>query len=435
MQSAPPRRLINVRPDEWSAVIWSFLYFFCLLSAYYVLRPVRDEMGILGGVKNLPRLFTGTFIGMLTAVPLFGWAASKWPRRVLVPAVYYFFVANLIAFFAAMHSGYDPGLIAKAFFIWLSVFNYFVVSVFWSFMSDIFDNEQAKRLFSVIAAGGSIGAISGPAITAALVRHIGIANLLLVSATLLLGAVVCVKRLVAWAATSSTVHKEGTQGAEQAVGGGVFAGLRLALSNPYLLGISAYILLLQVLGTFFYLEQTRVVSEALSSSTARTQLFAKLDLAVNALTLILQIFVTGQLVLYLGLATCLVLLPLLGGMGLFAVGLWPTLMVVAASSVVRRSTEFAISKPAREVLFTVVTREERYKAKNVIDTLVSRGGDALSGWAHSGVQALGATTSQMAFATLPTTLMMVAVGVYLGRAQEAKRRARAAAPPDASAAT
>ncbi len=187
MSTAPPRKLINVQPEEWPAVIWSFLYFFCLLSAYYVLRPVRDEMGILGGVKNLPRLFTGTFIGMLAAVPLFGWAASKWPRRVLVPAVYYFFVANLLVFFTAMHLGVDPAFVAKAFFIWLSVFNYFVVSVFWSFMSDIYDSEQAKRLFPVIAAGGSIGAITGPAITAALVRHIGIANLLLVSATLLVG--------------------------------------------------------------------------------------------------------------------------------------------------------------------------------------------------------------------------------------------------------
>jgi len=411
--------LINVRVQEGPAVLWSFLYFFCLLSGYYVLRPVRDEMGILGGIKNLPWMFSATFLGMLATLPVFGAAAARWPRNKLVPGVYFFVISNLLFFFLAMYAGYRPALVAKVFFVWLSVVNYFIVSVFWSFMSDLYESEQAKRLFPVIAAGGSVGAIVGPAITASLVKHIGIPSLFLVSAGLFTCATLCVGRLSEWAKD----HTQGDRQHGEAIGGGIFSGVRLALSNPYLLAIAGYILLLQVLGTFFYLEQTRVVSQALSSSTARTQLFAQLDLSVNGLTLLLQIFVTGRLVLSLGLATCLVLLPLLGGMGLLTVGLWPTLAVVAAASVVRRATEFAISKPAREVLFTVVTREERYKAKNVLDTLVSRGGDALSGWAHNGLAGLGVSVSQMAFASMPAAIAMIAVGLYLGRQQEQKRRA------------
>lgn len=411
--------LINVRVQEGPAVLWSFLYFFCLLSGYYVLRPVRDEMGILGGIKNLPWMFSATFLGMLATLPVFGAAAARWPRNKLVPGVYFFVISNLLFFFMAMYAGYRPALVAKVFFVWLSVVNYFIVSVFWSFMSDLYESEQAKRLFPVIAAGGSVGAIVGPAITASLVKHIGIPSLFLVSAGLFTCATLCVGRLSEWAKD----HTQGDRQHGEAIGGGIFSGVRLALSNPYLLAIAGYILLLQVLGTFFYLEQTRVVSQALSSSTARTQLFAQLDLSVNGLTLLLQIFVTGRLVLSLGLATCLVLLPLLGGMGLLTVGLWPTLAVVAAASVVRRATEFAISKPAREVLFTVVTREERYKAKNVLDTLVSRGGDALSGWAHNGLAGLGVSVSQMAFASMPAAIAMIAVGLYLGRQQEQKRRA------------
>ncbi|MBL9005475.1 MAG: MFS transporter [Myxococcales bacterium] len=411
--------LVNVRVSEWPAVLWSFLYFFCLLSGYYVLRPVRDEMGILGGIKNLPWMFSATFVGMLATLPIFGLAAARWPRSKLVPGVYFFVISNLLVFFVAMYAGYRPAVVAKVFFVWLSVVNYFIVSVFWSFMSDLYESEQAKRLFPVIAAGGSVGAIVGPAITAALVKHIGIASLFLVSAGLFTCATVCISRLSDWA----KAHSHGERQHGEAVGGGIFSGVRLALSNPYLLAIAGYILLLQVLGTFFYLEQTRVVSQTLSSSTARTQLFAQLDLSVNGLTLLLQIFVTGRLVLSLGLSTCLVLLPVFGGLGLLTVGLWPTLWVVAAASVVRRATEFAISKPAREVLFTVVTREERYKAKNVIDTLVSRGGDAASGWAHNGLTALGINVSQMAFASLPAAVAMIAVGLYLGKQQEAKRKA------------
>lgn len=420
--AAEAHRLLNVRLEEWPAVLWSFLYFFCLLSGYYVLRPVRDEMGILGGIKNLPWMFTGTFLGMLATMPLFGAAAARFPRHVLVPAIYGVVISNLLFFFFAMHLGWAPALVAKAFFVWLSVINYFMVSVFWSFMSDLYESEQAKRLFPVIAAGGSVGAFVGPLITAALVKRIGIPSLFLVSAVLFSCAIACVRWLTTWAAA----HSRGERQRGEAVGGGIFSGVTLALANPYLLAIAGYILLLQVLGTFFYLEQTQIVSKTMSSSTERTQFFAQLDLAVNGLTLLLQVFITGRLVLSLGLATCLVLLPVFGGLGLLTVGLWPTLMVVAAASVVRRATEFAISKPAREVLFTVVTREERYKAKNVIDTLVSRGGDALSGWAHSGLVGLGATTSLLAFASVPAAIAMIGVGLYLGRAHDRKRQPAAA---------
>jgi ATP:ADP antiporter, AAA family len=426
MAAAPaPERfaLVDVRRGEWPVVIASFFYFFFLLAAYYVLRPIRDEMGIQAGVRNLPWLFTGTFIGMLCTVPLFGWAASRFPRRVLVPAVYYFFIVNLLVFYVLFTLKTHPAHTAIAFFIWLSVFNYFVVSVFWMLMADLFKNQDAKRLFALIAAGGSIGAITGPAITALFVEKVGIPPLFLVSCFLLFCATLCVHYLTLKTPAAQSVDNN------RAIGGGILAGVRLLFANPYLLAIAGYIMLLQILGTFFYLEQISIVSQALKSPLERTELFAKIDAAVNTLTLFLQIFVTGHLVRKVGLTACLVLLPVLAALSLVFVGLMPTLMVVAIGTVIRRASEFAIAKPAREVLYTVITREERYKTKNVIDTAVSRGGDVVASWSHAQIKALGLSTSQMAFATIPFALAMISAGLFLGRKQEALAAAKVDAPP------
>mgnify|MGYP000736414922 FL=1 len=411
-------KFIDIKREEWPAFAWSFLYFFFLLCAYYVLRPVRDEMGIQGGIKNLPWLFTGTFVGMLIVTPLFGWVSSRWPRRTFLPLVYVFFIANLLAFYAAMQANtFDKTTIASAFFIWLSVFNYFVVSVFWSFMTDVFDSDSAKRLFGAIAAGGSMGAMVGPIITAALVKQAGVANLLLIASLLMSAAVVCVIGLGRWAARRAS-SDPGHERDEEPLGGGILDGIKLAFASPYLLTICGYVALLQLLGNYFYLEQLRVMAESIPSSAERTQLFAHLDLAVNTLTLVSQVFITSALVRRVGLIFCLILLPALAVFTLGITGLMPTLALISIATVIRRASEFAIGKPAREILFTVVSREERYKAKNVIDTVVSRGSDLVSTWGHAGLRSLGMSTAQMAFSAIPLCIFMIGAGVYLGRSQQ-----------------
>lgn len=435
-------KLFDIRREEWPAFLWAFCYFFFLLCGYYVLRPVRDEMGIQGGLKNIPWLWTGTFVGMLIVTPIFGWIASRWPRRTFLPAVYLFFIVNLLLFYAALAKG-DIGVpileigakgqwfhielsIASIFFIWISVFNYFVVSVFWSFMTDVFDNVAAKRLFGAIAAGGSIGAMTGPLITATLVKGLGVANLLLVSAACMGFALVCVVGLGRWAKRRS--DDRGATADEVAMGGGILDGLKLAVASPYLLSICGYVFLLQGLGTFFYLEQVRVMAETIPSSAERTQLFAELDLAVNSITLFTQVFVTSALLRKLGVIFCLSLLPVLAIFTLGVTGIMPTIAVISVATVIRRACEFAVGKPAREILFTVVSRQERYKAKNVIDTVVCRGADVVSTWSHAGLRGMGMGASQMAFALIPFCFVMIGAGIFLGREQERRRGATEAAP-------
>ncbi len=406
----------TLQPGEWPALAWSFVYFFCLLCGYYVLRPVREEMGIQGGVANLPVLFTATFVAMLVLVPIFGWASARWERRRLLPFAYYFFIAHIVGFYFLMVNGVNPARVAQGFFVWLSVFNLFVVSVFWSFMSDIFRNDQAKRLYGVIAAGGSLGAMAGPALTAAWVAQLGIANLLLVSCMFLLGAVLCIHQLNHWAAHAS--HHAPAENRGDALGGSVWAGARLVLRSRYLLAVCGYILMISTLGTFLYLEQARIVAATIPSSAERTQLFATVDLAVNGLTLFVQLFVTAQLVLRFGVTFCLMLMPVVSVVGFGLLAAVPTLAAIIGLGVIRRAMEYAITRPAREVLFTVVSREERYKAKNVIDTVVNRGGDAMSGWLNTGVKMLGATTAQVALTAIPLALLWAGLGFYLGKEQE-----------------
>lgn len=409
-------RLCKVHQVEVPALLWSVVYFFCLLCGYYILRPVRDEMGIQGGVGNLPWLFTATFMAMLAAVPLFGYLAAHFRRSRMIPAVYYFFGANLLIFFLLMQGGYDPGLTARAFFVWLSVFNLFVVSVFWSFMADLFSTEQAKRLFGFIAAGGSAGALAGPTLTASLVHTLGVANLLPVAALFLLGAIVCIHRLSRWSR-----HSSPARGAAAAVplGGSIWAGIRLAFSSSYLVGICAYILLLTASSTFLYLEQANIVSARIASSVERTRLFASMDLTVNVLTLFAQLFLTHRILGGLGVGWGLILVPALSVAGFAVMGAAPTLGVLVVFQVLRRAGEYAISRPAREVLFTVLTREEKYKAKNVVDTVVTRGGDAASGWLVTGVRAIGANVAQVAFIAVPLSVLWAVLGLFLARKQEA----------------
>ena len=417
IQSLTGADLKEVRP-----LCWSFLYFFSLLCGYYILRPVRDEMAIEGGVQHLPWMMTATFATMLVATPLFGYVSARVSRERLLLTVYAFFASHLVGFFLLMSIHVAPQWIARVFFVWLSVFNLFVVSVFWSFMADIFRPDQGTRLFSIIAAGGSTGAMVGPLVTTGLTYVVPIPALMLVSAALLGLCWFCIRALDQWSnqqpghAREHVMERRG-----QAIGGSMWAGMRLALSSRYLLGICAYLFLLTTTATFLYLEQTRLVGEQVASAQGRTRLFAVMDLAVNVLTFLAQLFVTGPMITRFGLASALVLLPAASVVGFAVIGAMPILVSFILFTIVRRVGEYAIAKPAREVLFTVLNREEKYKAKNFIDTAVSRGGDAATGWIVNAVKAIGIAAMQMTWALIPVAFVWGWLGWWLARQEERKR--------------
>ncbi len=406
----------DAEPDEAVPVGWAFLYFFCLLCGYYILRPVRDEMAIQGGVQHLPWMMTATFVTLLLVAPLFGWLSARLPRYRLLLTVYAFFGLNLILFFMAMMSHLSAQWAARTFFVWLSVFNLFVVSVFWSFMADLFTPTQGTRLFGVIAAGGSIGAMVGPLLTTGLTYFIPIPALLLISVGFLAACGFCIHQLDRWVTPrpSRLISRP-----DEPIGGSIWAGVRLALSSPYLLGICLYLFLLTTTATFLYLEQMRLVGEQIPSPQGRTRLFALIDLVVNVLTFLIQMTVTSRVIGRFGLASALVLLPIASAIGFGVIAVMPFLILFVLFTIVRRVGEYALAKPAREVLFTVVSREEKYKAKNFIDTAVSRGGDAMTGWIVSGTKALGIATGQIAWVLVPLALLWGWVGWLLAR-QEAQ---------------
>lgn len=413
-------RLVQVEAHELRALAWSFTYFFSLLCGYYILRPMRDAMGIAGGVEQLHWLFTGTFVAMLAAVPLFGWVTSRYPRRRFLPYVYYFFIANLLVFYLLLSAEGDHVYAARAFFIWTSVYNLFVVSVFWSFMADLYTNPQAKRLFGFIAAGGTTGALVGPAIAAALAQPLGTANLLLVSVGFLALAVLCIHRLIAWRDTQPRLASDAQRAAEaRPLGGRVLAAIPLLLRSPYLLGIALFMLLFTTLSTVLYFQQAQIVRDAFASSAERTTVFAAIDFAVNALTITIQVFVTARLVRGLGIAWTLALVPVLLALGFLALGFAPVLAVLVAVQILRRAGDYAVTRPAREMLYVVLGREEKYKAKNFIDTVVYRGGDAVSAWAYAGLRAMGLGLGAIAFVAVPLSLAWAWLAYRLGRRQEA----------------
>jgi AAA family ATP:ADP antiporter len=424
---------VTVEPGELRVLIWSFVYFFALLCSYYIIRPMRDEMGIAGGVENLQWLFTGTFLAMLAVVPFFGWVTGRYPVRRFLPVVYYFFITNLLIFFILFKSNLTHAYVARAFFIWVSVFNLFIVSVFWSLMADIYNNDQARRLFGVIAAGGTAGAITGPALTATLVLPLGPTNMLLISAAFLAVAVWCIHRIIAWKATAEPAAnpqqdsrpETETPEAGQPMGGSIFAGIRLVLQSPYLIGICFLIILYTTLATFLYFQQAQIIRDSFDDPANRTAVFAVIDFSVNALTLLAQMFLTSRLVGKLGLHWTLALVPLLLGFGFLMIGVMPLLAVLIAVQVLRRAGNYAVMKPAREMLYVVLGKEEKYKAKNFIDTVIYRGGDAVSAWAYAGLQAMGLSLAAIAFLAVPLCGIWTWISIRLGKKQTAMAKALA----------
>ena len=419
-------RLVAVRPEEVRALLWSFAYFFCLLAGYYVLRPLRDEMGIAGGVRNLHWLFTATFFVMLAAVPVFGAVVARLPRRLFIPLVYHFFVLNIAIFWVLLTLDVEKQLVARVFFVWISVFNLFAVSVFWSFMADLFRSDQGKRLFGFIAAGGSAGALAGPGLTVWLAGPLGTVNLLIVAAVLLEAAVLCAHRLERAAPQADVGPREVEPAAQAPIGGNWFAGFALLLRSPYLAGIALWVLLLSLAGTFLYFQQANIVAAASDDPVVRTRIFASIDLAAGVLTLLVQVLATGRLITRFGVGPAAAFLPLVFLIGFAALASSPMLMLVIGFQAIQRTANFAISNPAREVLFTVVDREEKYKAKYLIDGVVFRGGDALAGWAFNAFRAAGFELSVISLSVVPVAAAWMGLALLLGKAQER----RAAQAPD-----
>lgn len=410
-------RILPATREERAAALWSFAYFFMLLASYYVLRPLRDQRGIAGGVKALPWMFTATFVTLLVAQPLYGALVAKLPRRRFIPIVYHFFAANLVVFWLLLSHGIATVWVARIFFVWVSVFNLFAVTVFWSFMADLFGAAQGKRLFGFIGAGGTAGALLGPLITIALAVPIGPVNLLLVAILFLELAVLCVYRLEGAADRQPGARQEAPR-----VGGSAFAALAELLRSPYLLGLGAWVSLLSFCATMLYFEQAHLVAATVHGAGSQTRVFASIDLAVSLLTLATQLFATGRLIARFGTGLAAGALPAVYVAGFAALALAPSLGVVIVMQVAQRWMNFAIANPARQVFFTVVRREEKYKAKNLIDVVVYRGSDALSGWVFNGFQAMGLKLGAVALCALPLAAGWLVLSAALGRTQE--RRAR-----------
>jgi ATP:ADP antiporter, AAA family len=413
------RRLIDARPEEFKALAWSWLYIFSIFSAYYVIRPIRDEIGVAGGIENLPWLFTGTLLGMLAVNPPFAALVARLPRTRFIAITYRFFMANLVIFFLLLRVATPEQAIwvGRVFFIWTSVFNLFVVSVFWALMVDIFNAEQGKRLFGFISAGATLGGIMGSSLTAALARYIPPVYLLLGSALLLEVAVFSVRRLSR--ISEALTRDPAARGEKAVIGGGVLAGIARAFKSPYLLGIGIYMLLYSITSTFLYFEQAGIVARSFADRAARTEFFARIDLLVNILTLASQIFLTERILRALGVALTLTLLPALSAIAFGALAAAPTLAVLVAFQVLRRAGNFAFARPTREVLFTVVPREDKYKTKNFIDTAVYRTGDQVGAWSYALFSFLGLGLTAIAFAAVPLSLAWLVNGWWLGRKQEA----------------
>jgi len=408
------RKAVDVKAQEVRALAFGFLYYFLILSSYYVIRPIRDDFGAAGGIENLPWMFTGTLVTMLIANTLFSALVAKFSRRRFIPIAYRFFIANLLIFLVllATVSKSNQIWVGRLFFVWTSVFNLFVVSVFWAFMVDVFSSDQGKRLFAFISIGGTLGAIVGASITAGLVQKIGTLKLLLISAVLLELSAQCVRFFPTPDSENEKKVRE-----EVPVGGGIWAGLIHNINSPYLLGISAYMLLYALTSTLLYFQQVGIAASAFTDRGARTACFAQVDLLVNILTILLQAIVTGRLLKWLGVGITLAILPGLTVLGFAGMGIKPVLVLLVIFLTVRRAGNFAIARPARETLFTVISREDKYKAKNFIDTVVYRTGDQIGAWTSPALGWLGLGLTGVSFVAAPIAAVWLFVSLWLGRKQ------------------
>ena len=420
--------MLGLKKGEVYSLFFSALYFFFVLAAYYILRPIRDQAAVAGGVHNIPWLFTATLAVMLVANPVFSALVGKLTRRHFIPISYRFFAFNILIFFCLFlyFEASDSIWIGRFFYVWTSVFNLFVVSIFWAFMTDTFTTAEGKRLFGLIAVGGTMGGIAGSAITATLSKTLGPVYLLLISACLLELAVQCFKRMLAKkpdavigvhcsAATGKTEKNLHDEDPSVPMGGKITAGISNILKSAYLGGISGYLLLYTVLATYLYFQQAQIFGSHFSTAASRTAAFASVDLAVNILTLLTQVFLTGKIIRKMGVGISLAILPAVCILGFLWMSFAPGIAALVVFQVLRRSSSYGVSHPARETLFTVLSRENKYKAKNFIDTFVYRLGDQLGAWSWAALSALGLGVSGVSMVAFPMTIIWLSLSLWLGK--------------------
>ncbi|MCB1606347.1 MAG: MFS transporter [Xanthomonadales bacterium] len=415
----PPADLAPGRALSPARLVLSFCYFFSLLAAYYVLRPVREEMAVQFGPERAQWLFTGTFICMTLLVPVYGAIVSKFRRRVFVPAIYAVFIGCLLTLHSLFSQAQRPDWLAPAFVIWLSVFNLYAVSVFWSFMADVWDPADAKRWFGVIAGGGTVGGIVGPALTSLLVSKIALSGLMLVAAGLLLLALLCSLSL-----SGSAKRRENGRPLDDAppIGGTILAGIRLIRDRSELRPLVLMMFLGVLMGSMIYIQQLGAVKAAIADSHQRTAFFANIDLSVNFLTLLAQLFVTRLILTRISMDKVLMIPPLLACVSLAVLAMAPTVWVLTAIQILTRAGRFAITEPAFANLYTSVDREARYKTKSFIDTAVYRFGDLSSAWMVAGLTNLGMALGGFAALGSAISLLLTRVGFVAGRDHERRLR-------------
>jgi len=415
------KALAKVEPYEIKAVVLGFLYFFFLLGSYYILRPVRDAMGITYGADELEDLFTVVFFATFITAPIYAFFANRLKLSTLLPWVYGFFAITIVLFYAMFAStdASSDRMIAAAFYVWISVFNMFITSVFWSFMADLFSRTQAKRLYGIVAAGGSAGAIAGPAITALFVKAVGTNTLLLISAAGFLATIGIVLLLVREKEKLRVAGDDPQRTSlDHTLAANPFAGFSMLAKSPYLLGIATFILLMTWISTILYVQQQEFIGKAFETREARTQANAIVDLVVNILTIGIQLFGTSRLVSRFGVTTGLILNPILMVFLFIGVALSPILLVLLGAQIIRRVSEYAIARPSREMLFTIVDQESKYKAKNVIDTVVYRFGDMSGIWVQNFVGLLGHGAAGAAVLGIGVSVVWGWVALQMGRRYE-----------------
>ena len=421
--SALLRRLVVLQPGEAPALLASFATLLCMFASYTILRPVRDALGITSGLEKIPYLFWGVFIVMLVLQPLYGWLTSRFPRAVFLPWVYGFFIANLLGFYVWFRLGADRTWIARTYFVWVSVFNLFVVAAFWSLMADLFTREQAGRVFGFIWAGASTGGLIGPFVAHELAVPLGAINLLPISAALLAVSLVLMIAVIRLQRTQAAAVRVGEPPqADAALGGSIWAAFGQVVRSPYLLGIALFVLLMTWVSTFLYLEQQAFVAKAFATADERTRFFGGIDFWVQAASLLMQLLFFGRLFKWVGLRAMLVSVPVIMTAGYALVALAPGFMVLVVVYAVRRVGDYALTRPCRDALFTVVSREEKYKAKSLIDTFVYRGGDALSGSLYKELTgSFGAGPAAIGWLGAAISALWSVLALALGKAQEQRR--------------
>lgn len=408
-------RLGTIEPGEGRATLLAALYFFFALASYFILRAIRDAAGIAAGTERLPWLFTGTLITTLLMNPVYSAVVARLPVRRFIPIVYRVFIGVLLIFAASIKwgaSSWEPFL-GPAFWILISIYSLFIPSVFWGFMADTFLPEQGKRLFAFISVGGTLGALCGALITARLAETVGTPVLMLMSVVLLESAVQTAKRFPPSFRRDTRERDE----AGASLGGSAFAGITHLVKSPYLLSIGVYMLMFTIGSTVLYFQQAEIVGARYVDREARTAFLASIDATVQALTILAQLFVTGRVLKWFGVAVTLAIMPVLNIVGFVALGVWPTLAVFVVFQVLRRAGEYAFGRPAREVLFTVVSPEDKYKAKNLIDTFVYRTGDQTGAWSYAGLSALGLGISAISLSVAPLSVIWFGIAIWLGQEQ------------------